>query len=367
MTRDIQPIGEHRVRLREHGRIRMGAKTEATGSRRASFDKLPNFRFTSTDRDVLEELAVLYGGPVTEWHDTRANPPDQFQLHSESNRLEVYIIEGGLSIWYEMWSDGGLQRRCDGNTVSLDDTDGPCICRRNGALQCRPTTRLRVILPGITFGGVWRLESKGWNAMQELDATEQLLFGLTQSQIIRAFVGMEQRKRVVKGKTQHFVVPYLQPAVSIDRMLEGEGTVRALAQVENLSLPQPAPLPDAAAAPADTDLDEDGTIIDAEVIEDGEDPLGRPLVEAGVRVRTEHGTRNPLDDELMQLAAGVIAWSGSRYGGDDDAVLDRMTSERSKGVFREWHILDDDRKRKLIDFIKEVTANRCLPGEEDAM
>jgi hypothetical protein len=362
---EIQPIGDHRVRLREHGRIRMGAKTEATAGKRASFDKLPNFRFTSTDREVLEELATLYGGTVEEWHDTRANPPDQFQLRSESARLEVYIIEGGLSIWYEQWSDGGLQRRCDGVTVSLDDTDGPCICRRVGALSCRPTTRIRVILPGITFGGVWRLESKGWNAMQELDATEQLLFGLTQSQIIRAFLGMEQRKKVVKGKTQHYVVPDLQPAVSIDRMLEGEGPVRALAQVENLSLPQPAPLPDAAAAPADVDLD--GEEIVGEVVEDTEDPLGRPLIEAGVRVRTEHGTRNPLDDELMGLAAGLIAWSGSRYGIDDDAVLDRMTQERSKGVFRDWTLLEDDRKRKLIDFIKEVTANRCLPGEEAEM
>lgn len=276
MTREIVTIANLARRMPEHGRIRLGEK----GSRGQPV-KLDRLRFTSHDRDAIEQIAVLYGGTVKPWNDK------QHEVKTEAEAIPVVLPPdplGGTPI-YELWSRGGCQRRCDGESCSIsqDGPDGakmvevPCICTTDDLLSCKPTTRLTVVLPDITFGGGWRLESNGWNVAHEMPGMVDTIFEFAQRGFTRAHLALESRKSVMGGKTRHFVVPVLRPAVSLDALAAGRGTVRALA-------PAPTPIgpPDetaeregeGAGPPVDTVNDtswEDDVIIDAEVVDDGLD------------------------------------------------------------------------------------------------
>jgi Recombination directionality factor-like len=94
------------------------------------------------------------------------------------------------SQWYQMWSGGGCQRRCDGETEQL--TQEPCKCpadpeRRNALAKtggaCKPTTRVNVMLPDLPDLGVWKIESRGYdeaNAAEVLAAVRRDRSGLPQ-------------------------------------------------------------------------------------------------------------------------------------------------------------------------------------------
>ena len=55
------------ARFSEVGRIRLGEKL---GNRPAKLDKL---RFTSQNRDLLDQIATLYQGSVTPWDSPRGD------------------------------------------------------------------------------------------------------------------------------------------------------------------------------------------------------------------------------------------------------------------------------------------------------
>jgi hypothetical protein len=151
--------------LREVGRIRCGDQVVAKNGKSAP-RKLDRFRFTADDNNLLAQVANLYGGEVTKWEGAPVG--DQWQVYTTAERIPVAIAPGleVLSQWHELWSGGGCQRRCDGQTEQL--SRAPCICLKEGERQCKPTTRLSVILPEVPGLGVWRLESHGYYAAREL-------------------------------------------------------------------------------------------------------------------------------------------------------------------------------------------------------
>jgi len=201
-------------RLRELGRIRTGVKI-AAGNGRSHPAKLETFRLTSASRDLLEAAAEVYGGEVRAWPEG-----DGWELVTAVDALDIVIPPGdSMTQFYEMWSGGGCQRRCDGVTNLL--TMEPCLCpadqdeRRTLAADgqaCKPTTRLNVILPLIPDMGVWRLESHGYYAAVELAGTADFLSRATaEGRLIPARLRLDQREAKRPGQpVNRYSVPVIE-------------------------------------------------------------------------------------------------------------------------------------------------------------
>ena len=197
---------------------------------------LDTFRFTSPDKPAIEQLAKVYGGNVGRWTAPRSKQP-QWEVITESSEIRVYLPPHSIDVWYESWSAGGCQRRCDGVTAEVPtrSPDGmdidtvPCLCdQEKTPQQCAPYTRLRVILPDVKFGGIWRMESKGWNAANEMPGMATVLEQLQSTGLAQCQLILEQRTKVSGGQTKHFVVPRLSMDASPEELLEGKGRAMAL-------------------------------------------------------------------------------------------------------------------------------------------
>jgi hypothetical protein len=325
----IVPINDLNRRLVEAGRIRLGVKDSTVKQGRRSIE---TFRFTSVDKDLLDTLSELYGGTVTEWHDSKASPNDQWQLESHANRIEVLVVPGGLSQHYEQWSGGGIVRRCDGYTVELSTggEDGPitqdCLCVAQKQRACDLKTRITVLLPQLPFRGAWRLETSGWNAGQEVPGMFALLEQLGQSgRVMPAWLSIDKRTKItnVKGKVTktHFVVPHLSPQATAGELLSNVAPTPALAAPDPFEpygeLPPERPI----APPSVPDVfADDDTIIDAEVVDDE-----IPSLDEQIRaVAVAHG----LDPERFLIAVYQRTHDPVKLGG----MLEQIAQGRTKPV-----------------------------------
>ncbi len=186
-------------RLREVGRIRLGDKADNGAPRR-----LNKVRLTSPDRHVLEQAAALYGGKVRPW----AAEKGQFELYVEAEEIPFFVSPVPISQWYETWSGGGCKRRCDGRRNEI--TGGDCECDPEDR-ECKPTTRMSILLYELPGLGVWRLESHGYYAAVELPAVAQELLNMANQGIrIPASLAIEQRTVKRDGKTNRFPVPVIR-------------------------------------------------------------------------------------------------------------------------------------------------------------
>lgn len=226
----MSPIIDMQRRMVEVGRIRMGKKD---GNRPV---KLDTFRLTSRDKTRLDEAAGLYGGTVLPWADREG----EFELVTDADSLPILLIPGqALSQWYETWSAGGCQRRCDGVTEVLSDK--PCVCDTESRddRTCKPTTRLSVMLRDVPGLGCWRLESHGYYAAVELAATAGMLEQATaRGQLLPARLRIDQRRQVKDGKTTRYAVPVIDidirigDALAISAPVAGEIGYTPVAQRE---------------------------------------------------------------------------------------------------------------------------------------
>lgn len=214
------PLLQIQQRVKECGRIRIGQK----GSK-GQPEKLTVFRFTSFDKHAIESAAKLYGGTVKpcEGKDLEG----QFEVITTVSEIQfITPPKQEPSQYMEMWSGGGCQRRCDGNTELLSGK--PCMCNPEDPPNecCKPTTRLSVILPDLPGLGVWRIESHGWNAAVELVETYNMLRTMAGvGQQVEAVLGLEYRKGTKDGKTVRYVVPVIRiretPRELLQRMSGG--------------------------------------------------------------------------------------------------------------------------------------------------
>ena len=211
------PILTLQRQLRELGRIRTGIQVAGNNGRKRP-SKLETFRLTSSSRELIEAAAEAYGGTVTPW----ANPGggSEFEVVTTVSVLDIVVPPGQpVSQWFEMWSGGGCQRRCDGVTNVLTMT--PCACppdvEQRLALAakgeaCKATTRLNVMLPALPDLGVWRLESHGYYAAVELaGAAEILAMASATGRLIPARLRLDQREKKEPGKpTKKWAVPIIE-------------------------------------------------------------------------------------------------------------------------------------------------------------
>jgi len=188
----------------ESGRIRLGMKVASgRGTRPAKLDR---FRFTSPRKNLIEKIAELYGGAVEEWQPPRG--AGQWQVITNATDIPVVVPpqDPAESQWLELWSAGGCQRRCDGQTEKISGQ--ACMCDPDPARRdCKMHTRLRVMLEDVPGLGAWRVDTGSYYAATELPGIAQLL---AQAQgAIPGRLVLDQRTVVRDGKTKNFVVPVL--------------------------------------------------------------------------------------------------------------------------------------------------------------
>jgi hypothetical protein len=253
------PIIDTQRRLSEIGRIRLG---ERQGNRPV---KLDHFRLTSSVEGVLLKVAQLYGGTVTPWD-------NQFQITIEKDELPIVIpsYDGIFSEWYEQWSAGGVQKRCD--SVTDEHRQCPCDCIP-GQRDCKPISRLSVWLPEINSLGVWMLSSTGYNANAELGGSVRMVQDLERrlQRPIKTSLRLSQRKKVTGGKTFLFSVPVIEIREQAQAVLEAPAApvvaVRAI-EAAPVAIAEPPP-DDNLVAPFD---------VDAELRKEGLDPDDLPPI-----------------------------------------------------------------------------------------
>ena len=210
----MSPILNIQQRYRELGRIRMGEK----GSKGQPVG-LDHWRLTSSNRALLEEAAGLWGGEVTQWDG--APNEGTWQLTTGTDTLPIIIPPGRepVSQWMEQWTGGGCTHRCD--TVRNHITDDPCSCDPENP-ACKATTRLSVTLPDLPDVGVWRLETHGWNAANELPGTIGLIqSAASRGEFLEGTLRIEHRSSKSGGQTRRFRVPVVDLNVKIRELVSG--------------------------------------------------------------------------------------------------------------------------------------------------
>ena len=192
--------------------------------------RLEHWKLTSRDQVRLQAAAQSYGGKVEPWEGHEG----QFSLHTETDALPILLLPGQtLSSFYELWSGGGAQRRCDGVTEML--SDGPCLCDPDKR-ECKPHTRLQVLLPDVPGLGCWRLDTTGYYAAVELAGTVDLLEMATgRGVLLPARLRIDQRSVLRDGQTRRFPVPTLDIDV---RPLEMHAITQGAAAGEVAEIPQ---------------------------------------------------------------------------------------------------------------------------------
>jgi Recombination directionality factor-like len=222
----MSPILDIQRRGRQIGEIRIGMQVRTSNGKMRP-TKLDAFRFTTKSPAVAEAVAHLFGGEVRA---IELGGMASHEVITEVTELPVMVPPGDavISQWYEMWSGGGCQRRCDGETEQL--TQEPCKCptdpeRRNALAKtggaCKPTTRVNVMLPDLPDLGVWKIESHGYNAANELGGAAEVLAAARNSGvIIPAVLRLEQRQSKSGGETRKFAVPVLEIRATLRQLTE---------------------------------------------------------------------------------------------------------------------------------------------------
>jgi Recombination directionality factor-like len=239
-------IIETQRRLHEAGRIRIGQKVEfqKDGKTKTRPSKLEVFRFTSPNERLLRTVGELYGGEVKPWTDAPAGK--QWEVISEASAIPVLVppSEFAFSQWFELWSGGGCKKRCDGEYDVVNERG--CSCSEDPEeRECKPHTRLSLLLLDLESVGIWRLDTQGWYAAVELaGAIEIVKMAAERHRMLPARLMVERRQVRKPGKPSlDFCVPVLDLEVPIATLTGGMVDRPALTPI-----PQPVALPTASVA-----------------------------------------------------------------------------------------------------------------------
>lgn len=228
---DIQRRGQ------QIGRLRIGQQVQAANGKMRPA-KLDTFRFTTQSRHAADAIAELYGGTVQDWN-------NEFEVITSKSAIGVTVPprDQVVSQWYEMWSKGGCQRRCDSQIEQISGE--PCLCphaedptdlvavenaaqERSGLAgmnppkACKPVTRISVMIPDLPGLGVFRLDTGSYYTAVEIgDAAELLQVARDRGVFLPAVLRIEQRQRVAEGKTKKFPVPVLEVLATFRQIASG--------------------------------------------------------------------------------------------------------------------------------------------------
>jgi hypothetical protein len=274
-------------RLAEIGRIRIGQQVPVgNNSKKTRPAKLTTFRLTSPDRNRIQQAAVLYGGTPSEWE---APAGKQWEIVTKSDALNVIVPPSGMAFsqHYELWSAGGCQRRCDGQTESISDQ--PCLCDPDQP-ECSVHTRLSVMLSDLSGLGVWRVDTSGWYAAHELQgAVSVVQMAAGRGQMLPAQLRLEQRMVKRNNQTRRFAVPVLDVEISPAQLVAGPQTVQIERDTGRVIETTPKALPNPAITPVPESVPEHPVASVAEQATATPKRRGRtaqPVPETGLTPRT---------------------------------------------------------------------------------
>lgn len=202
--------------VRELGRLRAGLTQTKTNDRgqEVTFPKhSKTWILTSTQREYLDVAAELWGGQVEQWQ-PQGNYPQAWRLITGTDTIDALLPPGDpVNQAYELWSGGGVQRRCNGETELRSDQ--PCLCRaqfgedfheQKAGTRCQITTRLNVFLPDLPDIGVWRAESHGyWPGNRIVGMVDLIKAQVGASAIVPVRLWIVPRTKKVDGRTSHYV------------------------------------------------------------------------------------------------------------------------------------------------------------------
>ncbi|WGX98764.1 hypothetical protein [Nocardioides sp. L-11A] len=248
------PIITTQRRMPEQGRIRLGQKITGTNKSGREYTrpaKLDRFRFTSASQRLINEIATTYGGDARPWDN---DGKSEFEVITDATAIPVIVVKGGFSQWHEHWTKAGIQHRCDGEKDAAGTYCDPQDPNHIAAVE-KPTTRLSVMLSEIESLGVWRMESKGWNAAAELPSMAELAMHV--GDLVPATLGLAERSSIIQTdrgpQTSRFVVPFLDLHVTKQRLveivggpggapaIEGDGAGAAAVEQQPAALPSSTP------------------------------------------------------------------------------------------------------------------------------
>lgn len=196
------------ARAAEHGRLRTGYTDGKRPVRSATWV------ITSHSEEHVRAAAKLWGGEPEQWQPLNQTIT-QWRVITKASSIEALITPGDpLNQYNELWTAGGCQRRCDGDTELLSRQ--PCICaarfgetwheQKKGTV-CSTTSRLNVMLPDLSGMGMWRAETHSFYAAQEwAGMVDMVLAGTDGKGFIPVTLRIEPRQVVREGKTKKFPV-----------------------------------------------------------------------------------------------------------------------------------------------------------------
>jgi hypothetical protein len=211
-------------------------------------------RFTSQNRVLIDQIADLYHGTVSQWESPRG---PEWQVYIEDEEIDIIVppSEQAVTTSYELWSAAGMQRYCDGETAKIPGSDEKhsCICDSQSPNETRACTikaRMNVWLPKVQTLGVWRLETGSWYAAGELTGMVDML--LRASKMLEHAVTAKLRldRRVIKrdGQTFRFNVPIITPVGDVAHILTAATPANQIGQArpvqERPALPEVVTPPD---------------------------------------------------------------------------------------------------------------------------
>lgn len=369
------PVLDLQRRAYQSGRIRLGQAVMTGKQDKAGKDimrpvKLDAFRFTSPSRYQIDAAAEAHGGEVRPW-DNRGRR--EWEVLTDATELMVAIppAADAISQWYEMWTGGGCQRRCD--SQHEQKSGGPCLCphaadpddedevdrmaRERARLSklmppqaCGIKTRVSVVLPDLPDIGVWRLDTAGFYAAGELIGKAELMALCRDRDLfLPARLWIHQRVDVVSGQTRKYPVPALEILKTFRQVATGELEAAGWAA----QLPAaPGEQPKAIAAPSQV------------VPRQGAGPSS-PGVAGTATAGPGHSPQELAEDERRYQLAQSIA---DRARNSESAAVHRecaaaMTQEE---LGEEFVYTTDDRDAgpclPLAEFLREQWRERAKEG-----
>lgn len=381
------PILDIQERFRELGRIRTGI-TEATGKTYQRGPrkgqpimrpkKLPRFRLTSPWPHLIERAAEAYGG---EARPATIDGLEQYEVIVATEVLPVVVPPGEvLDQWYELWEGGGLVKRCDGVRQAI--RDAACSCPKDPderqalaaeGKACKPTTRLRLMLPDVPDVGIWRLESHGFHAAAELSGSVSIVELASRSGVM---IPAELRLMPREGSRRpgqprrKFYVPALSFRGNLGTTLEALGMpVGGEEPVSIRSGPvEPRPALDAGGR---AELPAAGSSFDPTPVE----PAG-----FGEEPPAELPPAEPDDDEILDAEeveepepAAIVEPTPDL---DEEPVDEHQAEHEDEGtltgpqriamLFRDGGVVDRDVRLRIVSRLigREVTSGKDLTAKE---
>ena len=340
---DVQRRGQQIGRLRIGQQVAVIKDGQDTGKTRPA--RLDTFRFTTASRVTADAIAELYGGEVREWN-------GEFEVITGKSEIGVTVPprDAVVSQWYEKWTAGGCQRRCDSQREQI--SGGPCLCphaedlsdadevarmalerarlaKLNPPQACGLVTRINVMIPDLPGLGVFRLDTGSYYAATEIGDSAQLMqMARDHGVFLPAILRIEHRQRVAGGQTKKFPVPVLEVLATFRDLatgaIESAGMAAQLPPAPGRRAITAVPHPSPAA-------DQHDQIPEAEVVDDGQDsaPLtaqqiavaiaacgSRPEVERWMAVaKTNHaeGTRIRVPDLATEAFESLSEYAGAKW------------------------------------------------------